>query len=298
MRLQREPDITALPPPLPANWPAFLAAGGKNAAVAAKVERKLEDFHRSADAGYAQSHPYDMMFTGPALAIDSLALDNNAMKIIFGGGPGPLDNIEMAYDHSLRQMAEAPIERDSLLGQQNPLAFVPVGEASKDSLLETFAQQRDFYKGALDTDAERALKTRPTHRLIETTFYGKRLAADGSSLRYNHVRGQNDLLWRPRNLQDFRPFENLSSKTFAPDGEGGEVPLSATAVYDTDPRDVPVPGVDGPGVGAPPAVVGETDFTDFGMYAGQNADAFAPVPDTANRGFGIQALFAETQRRM
>lgn len=284
MPLQRETDLTALAPEEPAKWPAFMnpRAGTDKSGV-----RLLESFHRGADAAYAQSHPYEQMFTGATLATDAVAQNNTYMKLIFGGEPAPSDNIDGAYNHAVRQMAEAPIEKDSMLSHQNPLAFVPVGEASKDSLLEAFAKERDFYAGAIDSDAERALKSRVTHRLVSTTFYGKKLAADGTSLRNNHVRGQNDLIYRPMDLQDFRPWENLSSKTYAPDGQGGEVPLSATAVYDVDPRDVPIPGAN-----AAPAAVDQPDFTDFGMYAGSSTDAFAPLPDT-----GIQMLFADDRRR-
>ncbi len=46
------------------------------------------------------------------------------------------------------------------MSPQNPLAFVPAGEASKHSLLSTFARERQFYAGAVDSDAERALKSR------------------------------------------------------------------------------------------------------------------------------------------
>lgn len=284
MPLQREGDLTALAPMEPAEWPAFM---NPRAGTDKSGARLLEGFHRGADAAYAQSHPYEQMFTGPTLAADAVAQNNTYMKLIFGGEPAPSDNIDGAYNHAVRQMAEAPIEKDSMLSHQNPLAFVPVGEASKDSLLEAFAKERDFYAGAIDSDAERALKSRVTHRLVSTTFYGKKLAADGTSLRNNHVRGQNDLIYRPMNLQDFRPWENLSSKTYAPDGQGGEVPLSATAVYDVDPRDVPIPGAN-----AAPAAVDQPDFTDFGMYAGASTDAFAPLPDT-----GIQMLFADDRRR-
>jgi hypothetical protein len=286
MPLQREADLSALATEEPAQWPVFM-----NKQAGAEEERGvdlLQDFYRSADSAYQQSHPYDLMFTGAALASDSVMLNNNYMKAIFGGEPGPNDNIQMAYDHTVRQMAEAPIEKSSMLSQQDPLAFVPVGEASKDSLLKAFAKERQFYAGAVDSDADRALKSRVTHRLVASTFYGKKLSADGTSLRNNHVRGQNDLVYRPENLEDFRPTENLSSKTYAPDGLGGEVPLSATVVYDVDPREVPLPASSDP-----PALVSGSDFTDFGMYAGASTNAFAPLPDA-----GIAMLFEDTNRRM
>jgi hypothetical protein len=285
MPLQREADLTALAPEEPAQWPAFMHQRPR---AEERGLRILQDFHRSAESAYQQSHPYEQMFTGASLAADQVMLNNNYMKAIFGGEPAADDNIQMAYDHTVRQMAEAPIEKGSIISQQNPLAFVPVGEASKDSMLQAFADERQFYAGAVDSDADRALKSRATHRLVSTTFYGKKLSADGTSLRNNHVRGQNDLIFRPEKLENFRPYENLSSKTYAPDGQGGEVPLSATAVYDVDPREVPVPGA-----GAAPAVVNQTDFTDFGIYAGAATNAFAPLPDA-----GIAMLFEDNNRRM
>lgn len=285
MPLQREADLTTLAAEEASQWPAFM---NKRPDAEKRGVDMLENFYRSADSAYRQSHPYDLMFTGAALASDAVMLNNNYMKAIFGGEPGPDDNIQMAYDHTVRQMAEAPIEKGSMLSHQNPLAFVPVGEASKDSLLEAFAKERQFYAGAVDSDADRALKSRVTHRLLSTTFYGKKLSADGTSLRNNHVRGQNDLVYRPENPDNFRPTENLSSKTYAPDGQGGEVPLSATAAYDVDPRNVPLPAS-----GDLPTLVPGPDFTDFGMYAGASTNAFAPLPDA-----GIAMLFNDSNRRM
>ena len=47
-------------------------------------------------------------------------------------------------------------------------------------------------------------------------------------------------------------------------------------------------------VSVAPAVVDEPDHTDFGLYAGQNADAFAPLPPAPA---GFQLLFEDDMRR-
>lgn len=214
------------------DWPPFMKPDATESV-------DLTDFHRSVELGYKQSHPLDRMFTGADLKADELTLNNNYMKLIFGDKPSARDNIQLAYNHTVRQMADTPIESNSLLGVTNPDAFVPVGEASKDSMLEAFARARQFYPGEVVSDAERFLKTRATHNLVHTTYYNKRLTSDGQSIRNNHVRGQNDLLYRP-DTRDFHPVENLSSRTFAPDGNGEEAPLDAEAVYGTDPRSVKV----------------------------------------------------------
>lgn len=285
--LQSQPDLASPAPSGRATWPAYMFPDSK--AVDQARPEQLDDFYRSASAGYEQSHPLDIMFTGSSLAADAVLLNNNYMNAIFGGEQGPKDNIQMAYAHSLRSMAEAGIESSSLLENMNPLAFVPVGEATKDSLLETFAKERDFYAGAVDSDAERALKTRPTHRMIATTFYNKKLNAAGQSIRYNHVRGQNDLLERPQTSDTFRPFENLSSKTFAPDENGGEVPLDYAAVNDHDPREAPVPSA-----GAPPAMVQSPELADQGLYLGSEVNAYSSLPPTG----GLELLFQQSAQRM
>jgi hypothetical protein len=63
-------------------------------------------------------------------------------------------------------MAEAPIEKGSIISHQNPLAFVPVGEASKDSLLQAFADERQFYAGAVDSNADRGFQPRRFFLLV------------------------------------------------------------------------------------------------------------------------------------
>lgn len=262
--LQREPDVVLVKPKgadEPAQWPAYLR---KN-----KVDdggNLPEMYQKSTVRAYQQSHPYDSQFY-PAedLKIDEVQLNNNYMKLIFGGKVLPNDNMHLAYNHTLRQMAEAPVERDSLLGNENPLSFVEGAPATKESLLETFAKQRQYYKGEVDSDAERALKQRPTHRLVFTTFYGKK------QQRTNHVRGQAHLLNRPIMDGSFKPMENLSSRTYAPDGLGGEVPLHPELVYGPDPREVSVTGEAGKQM-APRRADHPSEWVDMGNYAGREID--------------------------
>lgn len=262
--LQRDPNIVMMKTSdsdEPAKWPAQL------------VKNKVDDggnlpemYKKSTERAYQQSHPYDsMLYPATDLAIDEIQRNNNYMRIIFGGKEMATDNMQLAYNHTLRQMAEAPIERDSILGHQNPLDFVEGAPATKESLLATFAKQRQYYKGAVDSDAERALKQRPTHRLIATTFYGKK------QQRFNPVTGQAHLLNRPIMDGSFRPQENLSSRTYAPDGMGGEVPLDSELVFGADPREVKVTGESGNQM-APRSAAHPADWVDLGNYTGREID--------------------------
>lgn len=266
MSLQREPDLKAIPVLQSEAWPKYMRP--ETVKQETDTINKLEKFHRSIDAGYKQSHPYDFMYPSGDLKLDEISLNNNYMKLIFGGITDPAkDNIDLAYNNSLRQMAEAPVDKDSIIGQMNPNKFVEGQQATRDSMLETFAETRKFYAGAVDTDAEKALKSRPTHNLIATTYYGK------NQRRYNHVRGQNDLLNRPTNLSNFKPFENLSSWTYAPDGMGSEVPLNVDNTNGSNPLSVHVPTTDGK-VLAPKTVPQAYNFTDIGNYAGDETDRY------------------------
>jgi hypothetical protein len=265
--LQREPNLKGIGPLPESQWPSYMLRTDRidkrdNEQGISKLEHYYD---RSTESAYKQSHPYDFMFTGGDLKVDEQTLNNNYMRLIFGGKPGPHDNIDLAYNNTIRQMAEAPIEKDSILGHQNPLEFVPGEEATKDSLLRTFAKSRNFYQGAVDSDAERALKTRPTHRLISTTYYGK------NQKRYNHVRGQASLLDRPTQLENFKPNENLSSRTYAPTGDGREVPLDYENTNGLDPRAIRVAG-DSSKINAPSSAPQAYNFTDTGNYPGREID--------------------------
>lgn len=281
-----------LPPLPPAEWPAYMrddpgVRRNEEAAV-----RALEDFHdRSVNLGYFQSHPYDQMHLGEDMKLDALAHANTYMKLVFGGKPAPQDNIDLAYNHALRQMAESKVDAGSLLEDMDPRRFVPAGTCDKDSILRTFEEQRRFYKGAIDTDTERALKSRPTHNLVATTTYGRKLTESGASARYNHVRGQNDLLNRPSNA-DFFPTENLSSKTFAPDGAGGDVPLNYQNEFGEDARAVPV--TDERRVDAPDPA-SEWAAADLGPYAGNEVGRYEYALE-ADPGFiGLFQQFKQRQ---
>ena len=275
------PDLTSLPdlrsiPKMPeAVWPKYML---DNPGVRNDEQKNIEAlenyFERSTRSGYFQAHPYGQMHLGMDMKMDELTNSNNYMKLIFGGKPNPeRDNIDLAYNNAIRQMAESPVEKDSIIGHQNPAAFVPREECSKDAILETFEKQRQFYKGAIDSDAERFLKARPTHKLISHTCYGKKLSKSGTSLRYNHVRGQADLINRPTELENFKPDGNLSSKTFAPDGKGGEVPLNYENVYGLDPRAVKVKGTPKYDV-KPPLSQQQWNFNDMGSYSGADIDRY------------------------
>lgn len=232
----------------------------------------LNDFNKNQTEGYFQSHPYDQIYTGKDLAVDEWTLANNYMRIIFGGRPDPkTDNIHMAYNHSIKQRATAPTLKEQTLYEMNPLQFVEAQPASKESLLETFQKSREYWKGMIDTDTERALKQRPTHDIVHTTYYGKDVTSGGQAGRFNFVTGQHGYLqFRPDN-RNFFPHENLSSKTYAPMGDGKEVPLDYQNVYGDDPRKVPIDHQ--PKVQAPtPAAT--FNFNDTGSYPGREVDRY------------------------
>lgn len=245
-------------------------------------------FEHSAKNGYLQSHPFDPMHLalGADMRIDELTQANTYMQLIFGG-PTPDDAIDNAYNHVVRQISEIPVEQESKVSFQNPLRFVPVGEADKDSLLQTFANQRHFYKGVLDTDVERFLKSRPTHNMIATTFYNKKANSAGQSLRYNHVSGENNLLDNdPNAIKNFYPQDNLSSRTYAPDGKGGRVPLMYQNVYGPDARSVPLT--------EEARFPAEISAQDLGLYSGNELDnyQYSAKPMSA-----FEALFNQTKMR-
>ena len=231
----------------------------------------LQDFNKNQTKGYFQSHPYDQIFTAQDLAADEWTLSNNYMRLIFGGKPNPYtDNIHLAYNHSIKQRAEAPVTKEDTLYIMNPLDFVESKNSNKDDLLDTFAKMRRYYKGQIDTDTERALKQRGTHRTTHTTFYGKGISQAGQATRFNYVTGQHgDLQFRP-DTSNFYPYENLSSKTYAPMQDGKEVPLAYDILYGDDPRSVPIdhrPKII-------PEPVSVFNFNDTGPYAGAEVDRY------------------------
>lgn len=256
-------------------------------------EGLLHDFDKNQTKGYFQSHPYDQIFTAKDLATDQWTLSNNYMRIIFGGKPDPkTDGIHMAYNHAIRQRAEAPTLKENTLYEMNPSSFVESKQATKESLLQTFADQRQYWKGQIDSDIERALKQRPTHEIIHTTFYGKDITEGGQAGRFNYVAGQHGhLQFRPNN-KNFYPYENLSSKTYAPMGNGKEVPLSYQNVYGSDPRRIPIdhqPKIDAP---SPAATF---NFNDATNYAGNEVSRYLQNYEQKDPPFA--SLFRTTAHR-
>ena len=243
---------------------------------------------RNVVEGYLQSHPLDFMYTSKDLAVDQWELSNNYMGLIFGGKPDPNgDNIHLAYNHATKQKAEAATANTKTLDELNPLSFVEGKPATKDSLLETFAESRRYFKGRIDSDTERMMKQRPTHDVIHTTFYGKNIG------RYHHITGQHGHLQYRPDTSNFTPYENLSSRTYAPMGNGKEVPLKYEYVYNDDPRRVPV--TNDPKV-AVPEPVGSMNFRDAGLYPGREVDRYKFDYVEENPGFAAQFSVAGQRR--
>lgn len=224
---------------------ATLGGSDKSSSVARSVrptEVNTDDFvaffdtmTRSAEAAYAQSHPLDTMYTAKDLATDQVTLSSNFMKQIFGGRPTPMDSQHKAYAHAWKQFAEAPVTQENTLGLQDEIDFVPGQEnVTTQALLDSFAQARRYYDKRIDTDAERALKSRSTHRQTHTTYYGKNHG------RFHNIIFQTGEALLPPDTSRFRPAERLSSRTGAPQPDGTHVPLRYNLVADADPREVPV----------------------------------------------------------
>ena len=253
----------------------------------------LTDWKRNEVEGYFQSHPYDQIFTGRDLAVDEATLSNNYMRIIFGGRPDPTtDAIHMAYNHTIKDRAEAPTLKEDTLYELNPLSFVEAQPADKDSLLQTFAEQRMFWRGQIDSDTERMLKQRPTHELVHFTTYGKDITPGGQAGRFNYVTGQHGYLQFRPDTQNFYPYENLSSKTYAPMGDGREVPLDYQNVYGDDPRRIPItqqPKID------PPSPAAVFNFNDTGSYPGAEVDRY--LTNYVTRAPPFASMFRQSAQR-
>jgi hypothetical protein len=251
--------------------PSSALPGARKAKAGQGVAALEKFFARDLQSGYRQSHPLSHMETVPLL-MDEITRNNNAMRLIFGGQPGAQDSIHHAYKQAARQMAEAPVEKDSLLQNMNPADFVPAGMCSKDSLLETFAEARQYYKGALEDDATRALKARATHRIHATMYNGK-----NQGTRWNPVYGYNNFV--PEVPRGFSPFGSLSSRPNAPDGTGGRVPFNVEAAMAKDPRSIQ----SGRDLGRAIFRSRDAPLPDFSV---KQRDA--PLPDLENEGFAAQ----------
>jgi hypothetical protein len=107
-------------------------------------------------------------------------------------------------------------------------------EPTKEDMLKTFNEQRNFAKDRYVTATERALKSRNTHLLTQTTYYGKR------TNRFHNIAGQGaELVYPPTITKEDVFNQNLSSRTYAPQTDGTRVPLSVDVAYEVDPRIVP-----------------------------------------------------------
>jgi len=247
---------------------------------------KLKQAHdKSQTAGYFQSHPYSQMFTSHSLAVDEATLNNRYMKLIFGGAPDPeTDAIHMAYTHSAKQKAEAPIYKENTLNELNPSKFTEGEQATKESLMKTFKESRQYYKGVIDSDPERAMKNRAGHELTQTTYYGK------DQNRFHHLTGQHGHLQNRPDTSRLTSWQNLSSRTAAPDGFGGEVPLVIQNYFGDDPRTVPL--TDEPRTTAP-APAPSNDM--LGAYSGNDVDRFVQTYTDNNPNF--IGLFSDAKQR-
>ena len=261
---------------------------------ASKVEigdfkKFMENQQRNVQAAYVQSHPYSTMYTSKDLLSDELRRQGNYMRLIFGGVPTENDYFEGAYNHTIKQLAEAPTTQENTLGLQTDYDLVPKGgEVTKDSLLETFSQQRRFYKDRIDTDTERFMKSRGNiHELQQTTYYGKK---NGN---FHRTLGQHAPLAYGPDLTGFQPTENLSSRTYAPTYMGkGRVPLLIQNTNGIDPRSVTI-------TREPryaPDQAGIQHGNDLGMYYGRDIDNYIIQHNDDHTGFS--GLFDNIKTRM
>ena len=249
-------------------------------------------FDRNVTDAYFQSHPFDYMYTSHSLATDEATLNNNYMRVIFGGVSDPSkDNIHMAYAHATNQNAEAPTGK--VLYSLNQNDFVEGKQATKDSLLETFAESRRYFAGQIDTDAERFMKSRAGHELTEVTFYGKNVSNAGQAGRFHYLAGQHGHLQSRPNTEGLKSWQNLSSRTYAPDGEGGEVPLVIQGERGVDPRSVPLSDELRAVVSDPPRTF---NMNDTGSYSGAETDRYLKTYKEDNPMF-MNLFNDSTQRR-
>jgi hypothetical protein len=258
-----------------------------------KVYQGLIDNHnRNVVEGYFQSHPFDQIYTAQALAVDQATLSSNYMRCIFGGQEDPAkDALHMAYTKAQLARAEAPTGR--VLYELGQADFVEGAQATKDSLLETFAQTRRFFKGQIDTDAERFMKNRADHGITQVTFYGKNVDEAGGAGRFHRTAGQHGHLQYRPDTTGMPGWWGLSSKTWAPDGSGGEVPLIIAATdASSDPRQVPLTSELRVAVGDP---VRTFNMNDAGSYPGRDVDRF--VRDYTENNPQFEDIFRDTAQR-
>lgn len=232
---------------------------------------------------YRQANPLGFMYTGRDLMLDKQQMQQNYMSLIFGGRDSEFDNIDRAYTKSLNEAAEAPVESDSLLANQKPMSFHDLPPTTPQDLLETFADQRQYYKGVVDSDIERALKSRATHETLLTTYYGKRLQ------RLDPVHGQAGYdQYSPIVPKGFAPDQNISAYTGAYNEHGGRNPL---AIVSSEPL-----GDTSQELAARSYVV-PMSKPDYGNYYGRDADLQTPPQTESEADKAFANIFKQALKK-
>lgn len=220
--------------------------------------RAFENTERGTRAAYQQSHPYEHLYTAQALKEDELTLNNNYMKIIFGGDVHPNDFQQRAYNFAMKQVAETPMLASSGSAQPDYGAVLRSQSdraVTKDSLIDAFRTSRHLFKGRVDTESEQAIKSRASADLTLYTFHGKR------QMRTHPVGGQAvHLEVKP---SECTPQSLLSSRTYATQDDGTAAPLY-TRLYDEDPRAV--------SLSSEPRTIPDARPGDVGPYQGMQRD--------------------------
>lgn len=184
---------------------------------------------------YDSAHVFDQMITPEQLLTDQNTLQNNYMKLIFGGLPDIHDStqaVQRAYHNIESTLQESNFMRGDIMNKDLQ-KFVPVGDdqtLSKDDIVQTFIDMRSHSGPTQGSSVLRGLTQWASPADTAVTYYGK------NQSRFHLILGQHqvDLLGKPP--PGFKPYENLSSRTFAPRENGEQVPLHIEITDDYDPR--------------------------------------------------------------
>lgn len=194
-------------------------------------------FNSQSTAEYKNVHAYDQMITSADLATDEATLQNNYMKLIFGGLPDPLVNerdVQRAYQTLDTHIEQSHLLHDDLLNHMDPERFVPRGEEpSKEDILNTFAEMRKTHSQGYENEIDRGYNERLTPAQANVMYYGKNLN------RYHRVLGQMEFLPDLVTANMRSADHALSSRTHAPFENNTQVPHNIQLTYDTNQRDIP-----------------------------------------------------------
>lgn len=189
--------------------------------------KSLTDYMKSIENRYIQSHPLDHMYTAGDLHVQQKELSDSYMRLIFGGEPAKNDHFALLYTNISRDAAKNPILGSGDL--KNPKWDLSGPAPTRDEMLDVF-KNSGIRK---ESPTERALKSRVTHNMYQTTFYGKR------TNRFHGIVGQAaEELYPPEKVTNF-PTSNLSSRTGALLPDGSRVPLYIENQMEADPRVIP-----------------------------------------------------------